>query len=256
LIGASRAILLAIVLLAGAAPVMATTCPGLIEHLKEHFAQAATRWNPDPWEYSYGDTVVWTEVTDLQVDVTALSFHAPLPGRQVRDEWQETEPCSLTVQKEFYVGPDTLATTFARIPEACSEAPALIWQGPDQRRTRRSLPPLFNWNIAALWCTEHYLVFGLEAYYELSMDAVDDDSGHAECIAFWHLPSGNVHVALETAHSAEGKRIRPPVILPKDFPSWKAAEVAESGDGILFRGREKTLIFLPATRELARIVLD
>ena len=130
-------LIVALVLVAGAAPADAAPCPGLIDHLEEHSARAATQWNPDPWEYSYRDTLVWTQGNDLKVNLTSLTFHTPLPGKELTHEWREADLCSLVVQKEFYVGSDTLATSFGRIPEECSEAPALIWQSPDQRRIRR-----------------------------------------------------------------------------------------------------------------------
>ena len=224
-----------------------TLCPALLERLEQHFAQASTRWNPDPWEYAFTEPVSWIRMErESSFQNPVLRLRAPVPTDSLVHGWRETDQCSLVVQRNFYVDHDTLSFTYGRIPEGCSEAPALIWRSPDDRWLRRAIPPLFNWNVATMWCTEHYLVFGLEADYEFG--------SHSECLAFWHLPSGNIELALQTNWSYEEQRsIRPPVLLPDDFPEWRRAKIVEVDDGLALRWEEKALLIWPSRRQVALI---
>ena len=122
----------------------------------------------------------------------------------------------------FYIHRDTVAFTVGRLPEACSEAPSLIWTDRAHRRYRRRIPPLFNWNVEGLWCTEHYLVFSPVADYEYGQ--------HDERIGFWHLKDGRV------------------VLSSGLIRGWREAHIAESNGALVFATEDSVLALWPERR--------
>jgi hypothetical protein len=146
--------------------------------------------------------------------------------------WGGAEECSLSVYRRFHVGRDTILATIGRAPEACSEAPRLMWRGRDGRVLRRILPPLFNWNIESLWCTSRYIVFGLRA---------DDEGGSwKERLAFWNAQTGGI-----TLSPAELG-----AYLPRRLPGWRQARVAEVGDAVVFVHGGTTIAYWPEQRRV------
>ena len=138
-------------------------CEGLRSRLFACFERAKRVWYGDPQSYSETDTVSWT-VERMPRLSAGLRFDPPVASFR----GYEAEECSLTVWRQFYVDSDTIAFTMGRAPEVCSEAPRMIWSDAVHGRCRRIVSPLFNWNVEALWCTKHYLIFGLLAEPTLS----------------------------------------------------------------------------------------
>jgi hypothetical protein len=160
-----------------------------------------------------------------------------MPGA-VSGTANEALECSLTVWSRFYVDGDTIAFTMGRVPEACSEAPRMIWTDSEHRQHRRVIPPLFNWNVESLWCTEHFLIFGLVADYEYGE--------HDERLGFWHLGDGRVVISPGLAWDDSGRAVPHPASLTKRLPGWREARVAEVGEALIFAKRDTTLAFWPA----------
>ena len=168
-------------------------------------------------------------------------FDAPLPKlSQPASVNEEAEECSLTVWCRFDVDGDTIAFTMGHAPESCSEAPRMIWTDSKHRQWRRIIPPLFNWNVEALWCTEHYLVFGLVADFEYGE--------HDERLAFWHLADDRVVLSPGLAWDDSGRAVRHGASLSERLPGWRDARLAEVGDGLVLSKRDTTLAFWPDRR--------
>lgn len=166
-------------------------------------------------------------------------FHAPSTTRSEPDrESQDAEPCSLTVWRDFYVDGDTIAFTMGRAPEFCSEAPRMIWTNLEHRRFRQIIPPLFNWNVEALWCTERFLVFGLAANYEGGV--------HDERLAFWDLASGQIVLGPGIVWDDGERVVRSGASLRTQLPGWRGASIAETPDGLVFAKGDTTLAFWPS----------
>ena len=169
-------------------------------------------------------------------------FDAPLPELpQPAAGNEEAKECSLTVWRRFYVDGDTIGFTMGRAPEFCSEAPRMIWTDSRHRQWRRIIPPLFNWNVEVLWCTDHYLVFGLVADFE--------DGEHDERLAFWHLADGRVVLSPGLAREDSGRAVRPDAsLLGERLPGWRDARLAEVGEGLVLTKRDTTFAFWPGRR--------
>src|SRR5262245_60535648 len=129
-------------------------CSGLRTRLESCFKRAEPAWRKSP--DGQRERASW-RLERMPSLSTATVFRPPLPGRH----GFEAAACSLAVWSEFYVDGDTIAFTQGRAPEECSEAPRMIWREAGRLQRRRALVPLFNWNVERLWCTEHYLVFGV-----------------------------------------------------------------------------------------------
>jgi hypothetical protein len=214
-------------------------CDGLRAHLLSYFERAGRVWNSDPWAYSEGDEVSWKS-EQVQSLPAGLRSHAPFLREAVPNWGTEAEECSLTVWRKFYVDGDTIAFTMGRAPEYCSEAPRMIWTDPRGRQRRRIIPPLFNRNVEALWCTEHYLVFGLAANYEYG----EQD----ERLAFWHLGDGRLVLSPGLVWEDSGRVARREPSLPERLPGWREASVAEMGGAFVFTKRDTVLALWPGRR--------
>jgi hypothetical protein len=213
---------------------------GLRSRLVSYFERANRVWDPDPWAYSEEDSASWRE-EQMPVLRTGSRFDAPLPElSQPAAGNEEAEECSLTVWRRFHVDGDTIAFTMGRAPESCSEAPRMIWTDSKHRHWRRIIPPLFNWNVEALWCTEHYLIFGLVADFEYGE--------HDERLAFWHLADGQVVLSPGLAWDDSGRAIQHGASLSERLPGWRDARLAEVGDGLVLTKRDTTLAFWPDRR--------
>lgn len=211
----------------------------LKSHLMSYFDLASHLWNPDPWTYSVDDTASW-KAERMPSSPAGLQYHQPYPSDSMPNWGTEAEECSLTVWRRFFVENDTIAFTMGRAPEACSEAPRMIWTDLSHRQHRRAVPPLFNWNIESLWCTENYLIFGLTAYYE--------GGGYDERLAFWNLGDGRVVLTPGVVWEDNGRMTRYEPSLPQRLPGWRQARVAEMRGGLLFAIRDTQLVFWPDRR--------
>lgn len=170
-----------------------------------------------------------------------LKFHEPLPNQgEAPGGTEQAEECSLMVWRRFFVDNGTIAFTTGRAAEACSEAPRMIWTDSKHRHWRRIIPPLFNWNVEALWCTEHYLVLGLEADYE--------SGRHDERLAFWHLGIGRVVLSPSTTWDDSSRAIRHDTSLSQRLPGWREARIAEAGDAVVLARRDTIHVFWPSRR--------
>lgn len=151
-----------------------------------------------------------------------------------------TGDCRDCVYRRFFVDGDTLSFSLARVPEECSETPKLSWRAPSGDRHTETLVPLFNWNVDALWCTPHFLIFGLHADNE---GAISGDA-----LALWNLdtgvwcyaPSGTQYGSYFTGMS-----------LPGLFPTWPRIEIAEDHGAIVLRGGHTFAALWPAQRAWA-----
>ena len=203
-----------------------------------HFERASRVWDPDPWAYSEADTTSWRE--EPMPALHAVRFDAPLRelSRPPAGN-EEAEECSLTVWRRFDVDGDTIAFTMGRAPESCSEAPRMIWTDSKHRHWRQIIPPLFNWNVEALWCTEHYLVFGLAADFE--------NGEHDERLAFWHLADGQL-VLSPGLTGDDSARSSTTSLLSEQLAGWRNARLAEVEEGLVLTKRDTTLAFWPDRR--------
>ncbi len=219
-----------------------SACAGIRDRLTAYFETANRAWDPDPWAYEDADTVAWRERKSGFPEV-ATRFTGPCPGVSGPNGGNDAEACSLTVWRRFRVDGDTVSFTMGRAPEFCSEAPRMIWRTRDLSRWQRALPPLFNWNVEALWCTEHYLVLGLEASYE--------DGEHDERLAFWHVLTGRVLLSPVIVWDGGGRTGEPDRYLPRRFPGWRTAAIAEIGAAVVLTRADTTVAFWPGDLQYA-----
>ena len=214
-------------------------CDGLRAHLRSYFARASRVWDPNPWRSSEKDDISWRRERTLPLGA-GLKFHSPV-RRDLEANWgNEAQECSLTVWRRFYVDGDTIAFTMGRAPESCSEAPRMIWTDSQRREWRTIIPPLFNWNVETLWCTEHYLIFGLEADYEYGE--------HDERLAVWNLRAGRVVLSPGLAWGDSERTVRHEASLTERLPGWREARIAEVGEALVLTKRDTTLAFWPDRR--------
>jgi len=210
-------------------------CEGLRAHLAAYFERASLVWDPDPWSYP-ADDISW-KAERMPLLPADLIFYPPSP-RHIFSSWEsEAQECTLTVGSRFYVDGDTIAFTLGREPEFCSEAPRMMWTDLAHKKHRQVVPPLFNWNVEALWCTENYLIFGLTANYEYG--------GHDECLAFWNVDNGHVVLSPGAAWDDSGRAVFHEGSLLRRLPGWREAPVAEVSGALVFTRRDTVLVFWP-----------
>jgi hypothetical protein len=154
------------------------------------------------------------------------------------------DACSTIVHSAFRVGRDSIGFTYGRSPEECNEAPRLLWSQ-DHIHRRDPLPPLYDFNVSAIWQTPHYLVFALEADYEYG--------SHAERMAFWDLVSGAMVTTTPAHWEAEewaDRRARKRLI--GSVTDWSHLQIEESGQMLVLRDPAACVQVWPAKRAFAQ----
>jgi len=210
-----------------AASKSADSFAGLRGRLSDYIARATPKWPAESWRWEYvsGDTGTW-HVSNHIPSVARARFSPPAPVDPAPNFSGEGE-CSTLVWRRFYIDADTLSFTWGRAGEVCSEAPRMIWKSYQGGRHVQPITPLYNWNVEAMWRTEHYLVFGLEADFE--------SGTHDECLAFWHLTSGKTVLS-------------PRMWLASKFPGWREAAAAEANGAILLARGDTIAAYWPGKR--------
>lgn len=238
-------LILAGTLFLAACPTSVNSCTGLRAQLDTRLRQARLEghWSADLRDDDlYADSLAsalesirWWRVTRALV-VSGLNFvpsEASIVGPDCSGD------CRDCIHRLFLVDGDTLSFSEARVPEECSEAPRLSWRSASGSRHTEVLVPLYNWNVDALWCTPHFVIFGLHADYE-SATARD-------ALVLWNLDSGSWQYA------PSGVQYLGPYFtgmsLAALLPSWPRVEIAEDGDAIVVKDRDKSVVLWPARHE-------
>ena len=161
-----------------------------------------------------------------------------LPG-----PFQSTGHCSSTVHIGFVAGKDTLYITQGRSPQECNAAPRLIWTANGVSRSD-PLPPLYDFNVSAMWLTKTYVVFGLEADYE--------GGSHAERFAFWNLDTGAMSLTLPAHWDREQASRHARLAVFAGLTDWRDATVQQAEKSIVIVQGGECAEAWPETREYAR----
>jgi hypothetical protein len=148
--------------------------------------------------------------------------------------WSQAEECTSAVYRHFFIDADTIAFTWARAPEACTESPRMIFQSPPGKARRVVMTPLHDWNIDAMWLTPHFLIFAVTAEYESALP-------QGVRIVCWELGTGRWF----TSPTRHYLMHRPGFDLPALLPDWYSARAYEIGAAIVLRGRERALALWP-----------
>jgi len=215
-------------------------CAGLRDRLvkaAEH-AKSQGQWPEDASQYEL-DESSWTRVARYdRIDDAAR--HAPFavsPAPETRECGANTEAegsfnCRECLDQVFTVDGDKVAFTMGRSPETCSEAPRMQWRTRDGKSHEAALNPLYNFNVASLWCTGRFLVFGLEAAYEYG--------SRSQTLAFWDLETGRFGVF---PHGDAHLSIR-------DYlPDWKQSAVSSIEGSVVIASTRTALAFSPDARK-------
>jgi hypothetical protein len=166
-----------------------------------------------------------------------LDFISGAPSVLIPDCKGECRDC---IHRKFFLDDDTLSFSLARVPEECSETPRFIWRGPSGDQHEQQLVPLFNWNVDALWCIPHYVVFGLHADNESALAA--------DALVLWNLQAGTWQYA---PSGAQYGSYFTGMSLPALFTSWPEIDIAEVGGAIVLRGNGKFVALWPTRLEWA-----
>jgi len=170
----------------------------------------------------------------------------PSPGvrlNRISSTFKPTGECSTTVSVGFVAGHDTLYFTLGRSPEECNGVPRLIWKENGALRSN-PLPPLFDFNVSAMWLTKTYAVLGLEADYE--------GGSHAERFAFWNLDTGAMSLTTPARWDAgqAARHSRKPIL--GGLTDWRQASVQQAEVSIVIQEGGECAEAWPETREFAR----
>jgi hypothetical protein len=240
-----RCALLTLLLLSACGDARADSCTGLRAQLAERLSQARLKghWSADlPGAETYVEgleAIPW-RLANESLPLNDLDFISGAPSVLIPDCKGECREC---IHRKFLLDDDTLSFSLARVPEECSETPRVFWRSPSGDQHEEQLVPLFNWNVDALWCIPHYVVFGLHADNEGTLAG--------DALVLWNLqtgtwlyaPSGEQYGSYFTGMS-----------LPALFPSWPEIDLAEVGDAIVLRGNGRFVALWPTKREWA--ILD
>lgn len=165
-----------------------------------------------------------------------LTWQHPNTGRYA-DEWTtvklrktrefDDRNCSNFLYKTFSANGGIIGVTIGRLPEYCSESPALVWYDKNGAMVGSvKVIPMYNMNIETLWCVQGFTLFGLEAHYE--------GGGRADMLVIWHV-SSNQWIFFQTPE----KRIFDLI------PNWLEADAEAVGNTILLSKGNKTIAIRP-----------
>lgn len=171
----------------------------------------------------------------------------PTPGVRLATlsgPFKETGHCSTTVHLGFVAGKDTLYVTQGRSSDESNAVPRLVWS---QNGATRSdpLPSLSDYNVAAMWLTKTYVVFGLEADYA--------GGSHAERFAFWNLDTGAMSLTTPAHWDASQASRRASKEVLAGLTDWREAtiEQGETSSIVIVQGGECAEAW-PEKKEYAR----
>lgn len=150
--------------------------------------------------------------------------------------------CRDCIHRRFFVDGDTLSFSAGHVAEECSETPQLFWRSPSGDRHTEPIVPLFNWDVETLWCTQHFLIFGLHADYE------SDIPGDA--LVLWNLDTG---VWCYAPPGTQYGSYFTGMSLPGLFPTWPRVEIAEDHGTIVLKGGTKAVALWPTQRAWALV---
>jgi len=215
------------------------SCPGLRERLLDaaELAKRQGSWPDDASMYDHADSS-WTRITRFLPATNATSstplaaIPAPNTPECRDDAYAEGDfPCIKCLDRIFTVDGDTVAFTIGRGAELCSEAPRMRWRTRAGMSHEIALPPLYNWNVAALWCAGKYLIMGLEASYEYGESN--------ETVAFWNLDTGQFSIyPYGTSH----------LPISDYLPNWTHTTVTSTGTTVVLGSTQSALAFWPEVK--------
>lgn len=193
----------------------------------DKFAASSKAWNKKPMDYMIKSPEVWSKTT-FKIDTSTLAFTKPFNTWPIANPYNYDElkgsDCGNKIIRGFEVNTSTVYFTLGRSPEMCSNPPAMRWDDRSGQSRELVLTPASNWNVASFWQVGNYVIFGLEAQYELG-------SG-AEALGIWNIEDGKFDIL-----SADKLNLR------KELGDWKRAPLAATETDVILKSPRTEIAF-------------